>query len=197
MKPLVQCRCGHNVLGREILRTDLYERSAERDLVYVRFRCARCRRLGQAFIPEREWDWSLLEEPRGELSGEDRDRLIEAEPISGADLLSFHSLLSDLDTEDSLSNVLHLEELSAPAAPPAREPSSAQEEQPAPQQRVRKRGSEARRGPLGQSRKSREARKDARAEGRKAARKEGRKDDPPRPASADANRDENDCPGEA
>jgi hypothetical protein len=53
------------VLAKEVLRTDLYERRASegssREYVYVKYRCQRCKRMGEAFVPESRWDRSILE----------------------------------------------------------------------------------------------------------------------------------------
>ena len=90
-KPMVRCRCcGHQIRGKEIMRTDLYEREPGRTYVYVKFRCRRCKRMGQTFVPEDRWDWSFLEPARDELSDAERDRLHDAGPISDAELIDFH-----------------------------------------------------------------------------------------------------------
>jgi DNA-directed RNA polymerase subunit RPC12/RpoP len=76
-KPIVRCRCGHQVLSKEVLRTDLYERRApgdgSREYVYLKYRCGRCKRIAEAFVPESRWDWSMLEAARNEMSDQERD----------------------------------------------------------------------------------------------------------------------------
>jgi DNA-directed RNA polymerase subunit RPC12/RpoP len=71
-KPIVRCRCGHQVLAKEVLRTDLYERRASegssREYVYVKYRCQRCKRMGEAFVPESRWDRSILEPAQNEMN---------------------------------------------------------------------------------------------------------------------------------
>lgn len=97
-KQEVKCRsCGHRILSREIMRTDLYERAPGQNYVYVKFRCRRCKRLGQTFVPEARWDWTLLEPARDELSEPERERLAEAGPISDTEFLDFHLRLKQLD----------------------------------------------------------------------------------------------------
>lgn len=89
-KPVVRCRCGHQVLGKEVLRVDPYERSSGREMVYVKYRCRRCKKLGEAFIPESEWDMSIFEAPRNEMSELERDRFLDKTTISSGDVLTFH-----------------------------------------------------------------------------------------------------------
>ena len=97
-KQEVKCRsCSHRIQAGEIMRTDLYERAPGQNYVYVKFRCRRCKRLGQTFVPEARWDWTLLEPTRDELSDNDRERLSEAEPISETELLDFSVQLKNLN----------------------------------------------------------------------------------------------------
>jgi hypothetical protein len=112
-RAIVRCRCGHQVLSKEVLRTDLYERrSAESSAEYVcvRYRCRRCRRLGEAFVAEKLWDWSALEGDNSELSENERDRFREAEPISESEMHAFHeelenfSRLAQASTASPLTN---------------------------------------------------------------------------------------------
>ena len=49
--------------------------SRARTYIYVKFRCRRCKRMGQMFVPEDRWDWGFLEAARDELSDAERDRL--------------------------------------------------------------------------------------------------------------------------
>ena len=95
-KSVVRCRCGHQILAKEVLRTDLYERSAGRDYVYVKFRCARCKRLGQIFIAENKWDWSVLDPSRNELNDAERDRFLNETPISSLECINFRQQLADV-----------------------------------------------------------------------------------------------------
>ncbi len=95
-KPMVKCRCcGHQIRGKEIMRTDLYEREPGRTYIYVKFRCRRCKRMGQMFVPEERWDWGFLQPARDELSDVERDRLQDVGPISEAEVLDFRLRLKD------------------------------------------------------------------------------------------------------
>lgn len=97
-KPSVRCRCGHYVLAREVLRTDLYERPSGRNYVYVKFRCRRCKRLGQAFIAEGSWDWSVFEPARNEMNDNEREAFASQSPVSVSEILDFHCSLQDTDS---------------------------------------------------------------------------------------------------
>jgi hypothetical protein len=107
-RSIVRCRCGHRVLAKEVLRTDLYERRApegsDREYVYVKFRCQRCKRVGEAFVAESRWDWSILEPDRNEMSDTERDQFLDEEPISSEEVLDFHRHLKTLSYATDLES---------------------------------------------------------------------------------------------
>ncbi len=102
-KPIVRCRCGHQVLSREVLRLEPYERASGREYVYAKYRCRRCKRMGEAFIPETQWDWSIFAAPKNEMSEAERDHFIDEATISSGDVLSFHRALEGADTLKDLA----------------------------------------------------------------------------------------------
>jgi hypothetical protein len=72
-------------------------------MVYVKYRCRRCKRMGEAFIPQEEWDWSIFEVPRNEMSEAERDRFQDKQDISAGDVLNFHR---DLKRVHNLSDLM-------------------------------------------------------------------------------------------
>ncbi len=102
-RPAVRCRCGHQVLAKEVLRTDLYERPSGREYVYVKFRCKRCKRVGETFIAENRWDWRIFEIPQNEMSEAEFIAFAEQSPITSEELLDFHLLLGKIATTAELA----------------------------------------------------------------------------------------------
>lgn len=102
-KPTIICRCGHHVVGRELLRTEPYERANGEEAIYVKYRCRRCKMGGEAFVPRAQWDPHILETPRDEMTYSERDRIIEEKAISSSDVISFHRALQKMATLDDLS----------------------------------------------------------------------------------------------
>ncbi len=86
-KTLVRCRCGHHVVGREVLRLEPYERASGEEVVYVKYRCRHCKQMGEEFISRLEWDPSILDQ----------------NAISSSDLLSFHRALQRMQTLSDLA----------------------------------------------------------------------------------------------
>ena len=101
-RPVVRCRCGHRVLAKEVLRTDLYERPSGREYVYVKYRCKRCKRLGETFVAESRWDWRIFEATRTEMTETESDSFAGQAPISAEEVLEFHRMLESIDAPAKL-----------------------------------------------------------------------------------------------
>ena len=102
-KTLVRCRCGHHVVGREVLRLEPYERASGEEVVYVKYRCRHCKQMGEEFISRLEWDPSIFDAPRDEMSYDERDRFLDQNAISSSDLLSFHRALQRMQRLSDLA----------------------------------------------------------------------------------------------
>lgn len=97
-RPMVRCRCGHHVLAKEVLRTDLYERPSGREYVYVKYRCQRCKRMGETFVAESCWDWRIFEASRDELSESETELFSSRAPISSEDVIDLHRKLVTIES---------------------------------------------------------------------------------------------------
>jgi len=89
----IQCHCGRRVLRRDVLERASHERAFGPSFVYLRFRCPRCRRLGERFVEREEWDEALLCDAPGELTLPERRRLARLGPISADEVVDFHFAL--------------------------------------------------------------------------------------------------------
>lgn len=101
-KPIVRCRCGHQVLGREVLRTQPCEKPSGAEAVYVKFRCRRCKKNGEAFIPAEEWTPDIFDVPHDEIGAFERDRFVGTDAIGSGDVISFHRALQKANTVSEL-----------------------------------------------------------------------------------------------
>ena len=103
-RPIVRCRCGHRVLAKEVLRTDLYERPSGREYVYVKYRCKRCKRLGETFVAENRWDWRIFETARTEMSEIESDTFADQSPITQDEVIEFHRQLQTINQAADLKD---------------------------------------------------------------------------------------------
>lgn len=100
---IVRCGCGHHVVGREVLRIEPYERASGEDVVYIKYRCRHCKRMGEEFIPRLDWNPAIFDAPRDEMSYDERDRFLDEGAISSGDLIAFHRSLQKAQTLADLS----------------------------------------------------------------------------------------------
>lgn len=104
-KPILRCGCGHQVLGKEILRVEPYEKESGREAIYIKYRCRRCKRLGEAFFSRLEFDASIFEAPRNEMSDVERDHFLDEKTISSGDVIAFHRALSKSASLEDLNRL--------------------------------------------------------------------------------------------
>jgi len=66
-------------------------------LVFVKFRCSRCKKLGQEVVNRERWDWSVLEEDPTELNQVEKKRLEDLGPINLNEVMDFHFELKNVE----------------------------------------------------------------------------------------------------
>lgn len=98
MKTIVRCRCGRRISSRDVLRSDRYPRALAPSLIWIKYRCRRCKLMGESFIAEESFDRALLHEDRRELSDPERDKFADTEAITADELLDFRAELARLET---------------------------------------------------------------------------------------------------
>jgi DNA-directed RNA polymerase subunit RPC12/RpoP len=86
----IRCQCGHRVTVREVLQAGLHVNGQGTPYVYVRFRCARCKKVGQRLVHRQAWAEEMLEPIGAALSGADRERFERLGPITPDEILGFH-----------------------------------------------------------------------------------------------------------
>ncbi len=100
MKTMLRCRCGHRILRKDVLRADPDVRAFGAHYVWIKYRCSRCKHIGEHFIKEENWDWSILKQDKSEMTDVERDKFAALSPIASANLLDFHR---ELDVVDRVS----------------------------------------------------------------------------------------------
>jgi hypothetical protein len=80
-----------------------YMRQYGPSYVYLKFRCSRCKKLGEHFVKQEEWEDGLLQEITTELGETERDRLSQMGSITLEEMRQFHR---DLEKLDKIPNVL-------------------------------------------------------------------------------------------
>lgn len=98
----IKCNCGHRIGQREVMQTGYYPRMFGPSLVFVKFRCSRCKKLGEQFVKQEDWENGILKEASLETSAPEKERFTELGPIEMQELANFHNELENLHDLSSL-----------------------------------------------------------------------------------------------
>ena len=86
-------------MRRDVIQTGLYFSVLGPNYVYVRYRCGRCKRMGEQLIEQQSWDPSVLQvEPRP-ATGVDLQRFADMGEITEEEVIDFHYGLRRLSAE--------------------------------------------------------------------------------------------------
>jgi hypothetical protein len=105
----IHCHCGQRVTARDVMTTGLYLRLFGPSYVYVKYRCSRCKKLGEEFVKQAEWDSGILRNVSEEVCPDEKVRYETLGPINIDEVIDFHF---------QLENGNPLKELGSSAAPP-------------------------------------------------------------------------------
>ena len=97
MKTSLKCHCGQRVLRRDVMQQGYYMRQFGPSYVYIKFRCSRCKKLGEHFVKQEEWEDGLLQEITTEVGDTERSRFSKLGTITLDEMKHFHRALETLD----------------------------------------------------------------------------------------------------
>ncbi|MBM3501555.1 MAG: hypothetical protein FJX74_23110 [Armatimonadetes bacterium] len=77
--PGILCSCGRRIESREVLQHGYFMNHWKPVWVFVKYRCSRCRMLGEQLVDYSQWDGSILEgeTPAGEIDDDEVRRFAE------------------------------------------------------------------------------------------------------------------------
>jgi hypothetical protein len=93
MRTAIRCRCGQRIVARDVLQRSWHVRVYGASFMYLRYRCSRCRRLGDECVDQETWDESLLREVPSEASREESHRFRRLGRITVDEQIEFHFAL--------------------------------------------------------------------------------------------------------
>lgn len=97
MKTSLKCHCGQRIVRRDVMQQGYYVRQFGPNYVYIKYRCSRCKKLGEHFVKQEEWEDSLLYEITSEVGDNERSQFSTMGPITLEEMRSFHRTLENLD----------------------------------------------------------------------------------------------------
>ena len=80
------------------MQRGFYMRHYGPSFVYIKFRCSRCKKLGEQFVKQEEWEENALSENSTELTPVETSRFQELGAITLEEMNAFHHSLNSLNS---------------------------------------------------------------------------------------------------
>jgi hypothetical protein len=82
-----------------VIQTGLYVSIMGPSFVYIRFRCGRCRRVGEQLVQQSEWDPSVLQQGEVRPAEGELQRFQALGEVTADEVIQFHYALKGLRAE--------------------------------------------------------------------------------------------------
>jgi DNA-directed RNA polymerase subunit RPC12/RpoP len=102
IKSAIKCNCGQRIIAKDVMQTGYYLRLFGPSFVYVKFRCSRCKKLGEQFVKQEDWEDGILREVPSEVTSDEKARFESMGPIDIHEAISAHFQSDDLTTLSDL-----------------------------------------------------------------------------------------------
>ena len=99
----IKCNCGQRIIAKDVMQHGYYLRLFGPSFVYVKFRCSRCKKLGEQFIKQEEWEDGILKDKVLELSPDEKEQFSTQGAISINEVIDFHFELEKMSDLKSLA----------------------------------------------------------------------------------------------
>ena len=78
------------------MATSHYPRMFDENLVHIRYRCSRCKKIGEQFVKQEEWESGILKDKPNEAQASEKERFATMGAIEMSELVAFHDALEQL-----------------------------------------------------------------------------------------------------
>ena len=95
-KSTIKCNCGQRIISKDVMQTGYYLRLFGPSFVYVKFRCSRCKKLGEQFVKQEDWEDGILRDLPSERTVDEKTKFEEMWPIDIHEAIQAHFQLDDL-----------------------------------------------------------------------------------------------------
>ena len=102
IKSMIKCNCGQRIIAKDVMQTGYYLRLFGPSFVYVKFRCSRCKKLGEQFVKQEDWEDGILRDVPSEITSDERDKFEAMGPIDINELIDAHFQLDCISTVSEL-----------------------------------------------------------------------------------------------
>jgi hypothetical protein len=97
MKTTIKCNCGQRIFSRDVMQQGYYVRHFGPSYVYIKFRCSRCKKLGEHFIKQEDWAEGILNDTVNEVDTNEKGRFEKLGKITIDEMIDFHYALDKLE----------------------------------------------------------------------------------------------------
>jgi hypothetical protein len=101
-RTVIKCNCGQRIVAKDVMQTGYYLRLFGPSFVYVKFRCSRCKKLGEQFVKQEEWEDGILREVPSEVSPEEKGRFESLGKIDIHECINAHFRLQEASNIEEL-----------------------------------------------------------------------------------------------
>ncbi len=105
MKTAIKCNCGQRVLAKDVMQTGYYLRLIGPSFVYVKYRCPRCKKLGEQFVKQEEWEDGILHDIPSEVKPEEKAIFEQMGKIDIHECIDAHFELEKMESLCDLINI--------------------------------------------------------------------------------------------
>jgi phage FluMu protein Com len=102
MKTSLKCHCGQRILRRDVMQQGYYVKQLGPSYVYIKYRCSRCKKLGEHFVKQEEWEEGMLHDVNTETSEGERGHFSKLGSITLEEMREFHHALENLSVIPNL-----------------------------------------------------------------------------------------------
>ncbi len=95
MKTCLKCTCGHRVTRRDVMQQGTYMRQFGPNYIYVKYRCSRCKKLGEHYVKQEEWAEAMLQDAGTEATEIEKKRFSSLGNITLDEMRRFHEALNN------------------------------------------------------------------------------------------------------
>ena len=106
MKSTIKCNCGQRILAKDKMQTGYYLRLFGPSFVYVKYRCSRCKKLGEQFVKQDEWEDGILNDAPSEMSPDENTKFKGLGKIDIHECIDAHFELEKISSLSELREAL-------------------------------------------------------------------------------------------
>lgn len=99
---MIKCNCGQRIVTKDVMQTGYYLRLFGPSFVYVKFRCSRCKKLGEQFVKQEDWEDGILRDTPVEVSAQEKEKFQELGPINIEEIIDAHFKLESATSFEEL-----------------------------------------------------------------------------------------------